>query len=180
MIAQKKSLILVFDTNIFLIGIDFNIINEKVYTTSKIFDEIDVNKYQNKNRNIINKIQAGIDSGKLIIKNPDEKYLKIVRNKSKITGDLRALSEADKSVIALSLELLDNSNQEVVLYTNDYSIQNLCKEMRIRYSSLYKKGIKEKIAFEVYCPICNDIYKAEFLNELCENCGSRLKRKPKR
>ena len=55
MIAQKKSLILVFDTNIFLTGIDFNIFNEKVYTTSKIFDEIDVNKYLNKNRNILNK-----------------------------------------------------------------------------------------------------------------------------
>jgi len=180
MTAQKKNLILIFDTNIFLTGIDFNIINEQIYTTPKIIDEVNVIKYKDKNRNIINKLEAAIENGKLILKSPEDKYIHKVKTNSKITGDFKVLSDADISLIALSLELLENLNHEVVLYSNDYSIQNICDYLSIRYSSLFKKGIKKKILFEVYCPNCNITFEPEFLNELCERCGLRLKRRPRK
>ena len=46
---KEKSTIFIFDANIFLTGIDFNVIEGKIYTTPKIIEEIRVKKYQDKN-----------------------------------------------------------------------------------------------------------------------------------
>ncbi|MFX0057018.1 MAG: NOB1 family endonuclease [Candidatus Hodarchaeota archaeon] len=180
MTAQKKDLILIFDTNIFLTGVDFNIFKETIYTTSEIIKEINVSIYEEKNRNILNKIQAALEIKKLIIRNPKDKFLKRIIEKSKETGDHKALSSQDIGIIALGLEFKDSKAQEAKLYTNDYSIQNLCKVLDINFSPLYRDGISKQIIFEVYCPFCKLIYKSEYLNELCEKCGSKLKRRPKK
>lgn len=180
MIAQKKDSILIFDTNIFLAGVDFNIFKEIIYTTSEIIEEVEVDKYKEKNRNILNKIQAALESKKLIINNPKENYLKIILKKSKETGDYRALSSQDRGILALGLELKDSKTYDGKIITNDFSVQNLCKALDISFSPLYRDGIIKQINFEIYCPICNVIYKSEHFNEECENCGSKLKRRPKK
>ncbi|MFX1258513.1 MAG: NOB1 family endonuclease [Promethearchaeota archaeon] len=175
---EENIMILTFDSNIFLTGIDFNLINGIIYTTPKIIDEIKVDKYLEKNRNILNRIQAAIDSKKLIIKSPSDKYIQEIEFKSKLTGDYKALSDADKELIALTLELINTLNRNTIIYTNDYSMENLCSELNIPFSPLMgKKGIKLKIIWEVYCPFCKDIRKSEDLNEKCEICGSKLKRR---
>lgn len=180
MTVLKKKLILIFDTNIFFTGIDFNVFKENIYTTPKIIEEIDVRKYYNKNRNILTKIQVAIENRKLILKEPNEKFIKIVREKSKITGDLNSLSEADMHLIALTLELSTSQNNDIILYSNDYSIQNLCSELKLKFAPLYKKGIKKRILFEIYCPHCKNIYQAEDLHEECIVCGSKLRRRPRK
>ena len=175
---QEKNSILIFDTNIFLIGIDFNVVPQKIYTVPKIIEEIKVDKYLFRNSTIINRINIAIESGNLIIKEPSPEYLLKVNDSSYKTGDLKALSVADHQLIALALELKELTKQEVVLYSNDYSIQNCCKELKILTKSLNKKGITRLIHFEVYCPHCKTLHDACELNELCEICGSKLKRKP--
>jgi rRNA maturation endonuclease Nob1 len=175
---QKKNSILIFDTNIFLIGIDFNVIPQKIYTVPEVLEELMVEKYAARNRNIINRINVAIDNGNLIVEEPTDKYLLQVEKSSYKTGDIRALSKADKQLIALALELKDLFDNEVIFYTNDYSIQNCCKELNVRYESLVKRGIRRKINFEVYCPNCNALYDATKLSELCEKCGSLLRRRP--
>jgi UPF0271 protein len=175
---QKKNSILIFDTNIFLIGIDFNVIPQKIYTAPNILEELKVEKFASHNRNIMNRVIVAIDSGNLIIKEPAYKYLMQVKVSSHKTGDIRALSIADQQLIALALELKDLFDEEVILYTNDYSIQNCCRELNIHYKSLIKRGIRQKINFEVYCPHCKAVYDAYKLNELCEICGSKLRRRP--
>jgi len=175
---QEKNSILIFDTNIFLIGIDFNVIPHKIYTVPTVIKEIEVDKYLSRNRNIINRIKLAIESGNLIIKEPSTEYILKVKNSSYKTGDLKALSKADHQLIALALELKDFTKQEVILYSNDYSIQNCSKELNIQSKSLMKKGITKLVHFEVYCPQCKTIHNAYELNEPCEICGSRLKRKP--
>jgi len=177
MIVLKKSSILVFDTNIFLRGIDFNFFKETIFTTPEIIDEVRVKRYKDKNRNIINRIDVAVELGKLIIKRANENYINIVDAKSKLTGDVNALSNADVNLIALTLELMDTHNQEIVLYTNDYSMENLCSVLDIKFKSLFKDGIKSKIYFEVYCPYCKTIYKSEDLNKNCDRCGLKLKRR---
>ncbi|MHA1525440.1 MAG: ribonuclease VapC, partial [Promethearchaeota archaeon] len=62
----------------------------------------------------------------------------------------------------------------------DYSMENLCSVLDIPFSPLIKKGIKSKIIWEVYCPICSKVYNAEDLNNPCEICGLKLKRRPKK
>ena len=100
-----------------------------------------------------------------------------MEEKSKVTGDIKALSKPDLNVVALALELMNTTNNEIILYTNDYSMENLCSELKIKFKTLYKKGIKEKIYFEVYCPYCKTTYKSEDLNKSCERCGLKLKRR---
>lgn len=176
---KDEYLIAVFDTNIFLTGIDFNIFKNIIYTTPSVIEEVEASKYMEKNRSILNRIYAAIESKKLCIKTPDLKFVQDVNNKSKITGDLNALSKVDKELIALTLELIENYPQQVKLYTNDYSIENVCSGFEIPFSSLYKEGIEKKIIWEVFCPNCRTIYKAEDFKKVCEICGLKLKRRPK-
>jgi len=178
-----KKKLLIFDTNIFLIGIDFNLLKGIIYTSQKVIEEITVKRYLEKNRNIINRIQAALDSKKLILKAPSDKNLKKIECGSKLSGDYNALSDTDKDVLAIALDLLDESNEsnnDVIVYTNDYSMENLCSVLDIPFSPLIKKGIKSKIIWEVYCPICRKVYNAEDLNNPCEICGIRLIRRPKK
>ncbi|MHA1933044.1 MAG: NOB1 family endonuclease [Promethearchaeota archaeon] len=169
----------VFDTNIFLKGVEFNLIPGIIYTTPSIIEEIKVKKYENKNRNILNRIQVAQESKKLIIKSPIEKYSINVENVAKKTGDFKALSLADKHLIALAIELIDSKNQKVILFSDDYSIENVCFELNIPYSPLYKEGIEKKIIWEVYCSFCQKTFKVEDLDKSCEMCGSKLRRRPK-
>jgi rRNA maturation endonuclease Nob1 len=100
-----------------------------------------------------------------------------VEEKSKITGDINALSKTDIGLVALALELIKTANNEITIYTNDYSMENLCSELNLKFKTLFKDGIKDKIYFEVYCPYCKTIYKSEDLNKNCERCGLKLKRR---
>ncbi len=177
---NEKEPISILDTNIFLTGIDFNLFKGTIYTTPKIISEINVDKYKNRNRNIFTKIQAAIVSKKLFIKHPFEEYIQKVEEHYKITGDYKALSIADKEVIALSLELMETNDGSVKLYTNDYSMENLCSELDIPFSPIHKKGIKSRIIWEVYCPFCKDIRKSEDLYRNCGTCGQKLKRRAKK
>jgi len=174
---QKKNSILVFDTNIFLTGIDFNYFKETIITTPAIINEIRVEKYKEQNRNILQRIQLAKETGKLVVKKPKEYYINLAEERSKITGDINALSNNDVGLVALALELKDTVNQEVFLYTNDYSIENLCTELNIKFKPLFKNGIKSKVFFEVYCPYCKSKYRSEDLNKICERCGLKLKRR---
>jgi len=170
----------IFDTNIFLIGLDFNIIPGRIYTTHNVIEEIEVKKYLEKNRNILNRIHAAVVTKKLILRHPSDKYVFLIEEKSKKTGDYKALSEVDRELLALCLEIMEQEKGEVVFYSNDYSLLNVCSELSIAYSSIGKEGIKKKIMWDVYCPFCNISYKAEDLNKICERCGTKLKRKPKK
>ncbi|TXT67251.1 MAG: Endoribonuclease Nob1 [Promethearchaeota archaeon] len=169
--------VLVFDTNIFLLGFDFNVIPGKIYTVPGVLDEIMVERYENKNRTILTRIHYAKDIKKLILKEPREEYINEVKEKATITNDLKVLSGVDIKLIALTLELQDTSKKPVILYTNDYSMENVCSELLIAYSPLKRKGIQKKIFFEFFCPFCNE--RKEVTEDICERCGTKIKRRPK-
>jgi UPF0271 protein len=177
---MKKSPIHIFDTNIFLTGIDFNIIKGTIYTTPSIIEEIKVLRYEEKNRIVVDRIIVAIEAKKLLIISPHEKFIEMVKNVSKKTGDFKALSNADNELVALALQLIENQIDNIIVYSNDYSIENVCSELKISYSPLFKEGIEKKILWEVYCPSCHTIQRPEDLYRICEKCGSKLKRRPKK
>jgi len=176
---REENSIYIFDTNIFLTGIDFNVIEGSIYTTPSIIEEVKAIRYKEKNRNIINKINAAIETRKLIIENPKKEFLRKISEISKKTGDFNALSDTDKGLVALTLELKEKKSVPLKIYSNDYSIENLCSELEIPFSPLYKNGIEIKIIWEIFCPYCNKVYTTEELNKICDICGSKLKRRPK-
>ena len=177
---REKVLIFIFDTNIFLTGIDFNVIEGVIYTTPSIIEEVSERRYKEKNRNILNKINAAIETRKLKLKTPKNEYISKINEISKLTGDFNALSDADKGLLAISLELAEKQEESMRVYSNDYSIENVCSELNIPFSSLFKDGIESKIIWEIYCPYCKKIYRAEALNRNCEICGKKLRRRPKK
>ena len=177
---KEKPFIYIFDANIFLTGIDFNVIEGIIYTTPSVIEEIKASRYKEKNRNIINKIYVAIETRKLNIRSPKKDYVIKIGEVSKKTGDFNALSDADKELIALTLELIEKQGERVKIYSNDYSVENLCSELNIPYSPLFKDGIETKIIWEIYCPFCRNVLKAEEINKICEICGSKLRRRPKK
>ncbi len=140
-------------------------------------DELKVPKYIDRNRNILRRIEFAIETGKLVVKKSQDKYSNIVEEISKSTGTTKVLSKNDVSLMGLVLELMDTHPEDIILYTNDYSMENLCTMLKIRFKPLYKKGIEEKMYFEVYCPYCKTLHKPEDLNKKCERCGLHLKKR---
>lgn len=179
MIAQKKIPILIFDANIFLKGVDINIFEEKIYTTPKIIKEIEVLKYSNKNRNILTRIEVAIANKHLNVREPNQKYISRTIKESQVTGDIDSLSKADIELISLALEMKETLQEEVILYSNDYSVQNLSAKMKIQSLSMYKKGIIKQKIFELYCPSCRKTYDTKNSAGECESCGTKLRRRPK-
>ena len=179
MISLKNNPILIFDTNIFLLGIDFNVIEGVIYTTPNVIEEVKHKRYTDKNRNIIHRIQASIESKKLILQSPSKKFIEDIEMGSKTTGDYKVLSMVDKELIALALELKLAFQERLCLFTNDYSMQNLCSELNIPFSPLIREGIKTKIIWEIFCPFCNKVQSIEQFGKKCEICGTRLKRRRK-
>ena len=180
MTTAQKNEIYIFDANIFLRGIDFNVIEGQIYTTQSIINEIEVERYKEKNRNILSKIIAARESKKLLIKSPSSKYIQEIKNESKNTGDYKALSEPDIELLALALELKNTLNKNILLYTNDYSMENVCSSLGIPFSPLMRAGIKSRIRWEIFCPFCKDIRKASEFNTICDTCGLKIKRRPKK
>ena len=140
-------------------------------------DELKVPKYIDRNRNILRRIEFAIETGKLVVKKSQDKYSNIVEEISKSTGTTKVLSKNDVSLMGLVLELMDTHPEDIILYTNDYSMENLCTMLQIKFKPLYKKGIEEKMYFEVYCPYCKTLHKPEDLNKKCERCGLHLKKR---
>jgi len=140
-------------------------------------DELKVPKYIDRNRNILRRIEFAIETGKLVVKKSQDKYSNIVEEISKSIGTTKVLSKNDVSLMGLVLELMDTHPEDIILYTNDYSMENLCTMLKIRFKPLYKKGIEEKMYFEVYCPYCKTQHKPEDLNKKCERCGLHLKKR---
>ena len=106
----------------------------------------------------------------------DQKVDKKVREVARKIGELANLSKTDLAVAALALDF-KNRGLEPVIYTDDYSLQNLAKSLGITFHPIRTRGIARKRKYMVYCPACGYVASSE--NEkICPRCGHRLSRKP--
>lgn len=98
--------------------------------------------------------------------------LKKVEDEAKKSGDLGRLSPVDMTVIALGLDL------QGTVYSDDFSIQNVCARMGIDYKAIGTKGIKKVERWNYQCIGCKKWYK-EKMDE-CPICGSPMRSHRKR
>ncbi len=121
-----------------------------------------------------------LKSAGMRILSPSHYYLKKIREAAKRTGDDGRLSKADEEILALALEL--NADRESLLLTDDYSIQNVAKEVGIPYSSIIQEGIKEKFRWRYRCEGCGRFFEGNKDKDKrkekrkCPICGSELKK----
>ena len=108
---------------------------------------------------------------------PSRGDIENVEKLAKTTGDEKRLSPVDIELVALSLK------HEATMVSDDYSIQNICKEAGISFLALSEQGIKEKVVWVLRCRGCGRYVEKESRKrkaEGCPVCGSELRSVRKR
>ena len=106
------------------------------------------------------------------VSSPSEKSLRRVKEESEMTGDSRRLSDTDKELLALALDL------GYELMTDDYSIQNVARSMGIPVRGMDQKGIAEIFEWQAKCKGCGKLFPADV--RVCDVCGSDTRTRRKR
>ena len=86
------------------------------------------------------------------------------------TGDLPRLSQVDLEILAIALATGQT------LYTDDYSLQNVCRHLNHPFEAVSNKRSKEQWSWELRCIGCRVTKKADSKDEQeCDVCGSVMK-----
>jgi len=168
---KRKTIVL--DTSAFIAGFDPMAIPDNQYTVPEVKNELNSGYMQ------CIRLDAAVDNGKVSIVKPKDSFFQEIIEASKKVGDMRYLSEADKQVLALALELKDSGLTPLIV-TDDYSIQNVANKIGVEFSSLMTFGIKFRFKWILYCPACYRKYPSDYKSKVCEVCGTEIKRKPKK
>ncbi len=167
--GRRKTIVL--DTSAFMAGFDPFAVEDELYSVPAVGKELISSSL------IKLKFEAATESGKIKIVEPSPKYLNMAKESSKETGDLDSLSEADMKVLALAMQLKDDGACPNIV-TDDYSIQNVARKINVEFTPLITLGIRFYLHWLRYCPACRKKYPPDYGQDLCEVCGTRLKRKP--
>jgi UPF0271 protein len=163
--------VIVLDTSAFLAGFDPFSLGDEQVTVPKVEEEI-LRNYMIKMR-----FQTAVESGKVKVRAPTEEFTTTARASASKVGDSFKLSTADMQLLALALELKAQGLMPQIV-TDDYSIQNVSRELGIDFLALATFGIKRLLEWIRYCPACHRQYPANYKSKECQVCGTELKRKP--
>jgi len=140
--SQRKRC-LVLDTTALLAAIQLSMApmdgNTVLLTTSSNVEE--VKDFENRS-----KLEVALEIGRIVVKDPDPRYVEKVVEVAKRVGSLGKLSFTDLQLVALALELRDEG-MEVVVLSDDYHVQNLLAHLGIEFRALRTPGIREKKVF---------------------------------
>ena len=109
-----------------------------------------------------------VSSGVLVIQDPDLISINKIINTAHFLGDIKKLSKADISVLSLAYQL------NKTLVSDDYSIQNVAKFLKIKTVSLGNKGIGKLRKWSNFCKTCRKQYPSNI--KQCTICGNQTKR----
>ena len=136
------------------------------FTVSLITDEV---------KDLKSKIllDQAIEDGKIIIKEPKDEFINELNETISKSGDDLRLSEADKKLLALALDL-KSENENIKVLTDDYSMQNVLRILQIPYDSIITEGIKGVYNWVKTCEGCKKEFDADYPFDDCEICGSKV------
>ncbi|MCL2687415.1 MAG: ribonuclease VapC [Methanobrevibacter sp.] len=157
----------ILDASAFIGG--FEVKNSLNFTVSEITEEIK----DLKSKMIFNQ---AIDDNKLFIKEGTEASINKLESIISNSGDTLRLSLPDKKLLALAIDFKDNG-KNILLVTDDYSIQNVLKILNISYMSVLTEGIKGIYNWKKVCQGCRKEYPDDYKEEDCEVCGSKIFKK---
>ena len=91
------------------------------------------------------------------------------------TGDLSRLSPVDLDILAVAFEFGE------ILYTDDYSMQNVCRSIGHPFEPVFNKKSSQQWSWELRCIGCRATKPADSKEEQeCDICGSPMKVKKSR
>jgi UPF0271 protein len=158
---MKTSFIL--DASAILSGVLAKRLEGSIWITEEILSEI-------KQFELNTLVNTHIETGVLNIGHPSISSIHKVINAAVRLGEVFALSKADISILALGIDL-SLQGEDVIILTNDYSIQNVALELGIKYEPIGKQKISRKITWLHYCQDCG--YSARVIINSCPKCGSK-------
>jgi len=124
--------IIIVDTGAILTGY-IRGIYQQVYTTSKVVDE--VKDYES--RMILNMLDK---ASRIMIIDPDKKYLDRAESIASRSRVLNKLSETDLSILALAIMMIEEG-YTVIVVTDDHALQKALKRIGAKIVSIRYKGI---------------------------------------
>ena len=155
----------VLDSTAFFAGIPFQG-EGRYYTTYQVMDEVGSRG-----------IGSQLIHSRVQVTEPSKPSVQRVRQVAAKTGDLKSLSEADSSILAVSLDLVSSGN-EVTLVTDDFAVRNVAEVLGVGLSETTVRGEWKQITWVTYCKGCGKEY-SDPKKTVCDVCGTKLSRKPK-
>ena len=110
---------------------------------------------------------ALISAGKIRIVEPRSDARNRVTRTAERMGENNALSDADIDALALALQ------ENAILVTDDFHVQNVAEELGIKYEGVTGK-IREKRKYVLKCVNCGKKYPPTYKGKRCKVCGGKL------
>jgi UPF0271 protein len=129
--SSEEDVAIVFDTAAFLAGLHL-LIKEKIFTVEEVIREV-------KDSYSSTRLIYGLEADRVEI-------IDVEKNAFPITLPDRLkekLSETDLKVISLAL-LLRSEGKDVLVFTDDYALQQSLRMLGINFKPVRHRGIKEK------------------------------------
>lgn len=104
---------------------------------------------------------------KVTVVSPSKEAIQRVVAESSRSGDRERLSDADVGLLALALE------QDALILSDDYSIQNLAHVLGLQYRGVMFTEITKKVSWRYRCEGCGR--RTEEFSENCPVCGSKMR-----
>ena len=113
----------------------------------------------------------------LELREPDASSRSRVEAAAKAAGSLARLSPADRSLLALALEL-GAAPGGATLVTDDYTMLDVASRLGLRTQTVNQDGIRASLDFRPRCTGCGRWFEAAQKADTCPVCGSPVKPRP--
>jgi len=163
---KKKSTIFILDTSAILSGKPITLDNATLITTEGISNELKPGGRDYRNFQFLK------EKG-LTIHAPSKESMEKIAIVSKDTGDEKRLSYADNEILALALEMSQEHEEDVIILTDDYSIQNVAHALNINFKSISQDGITKSFKWTYRCSGCGKKFNENI--KTCPICGALTK-----
>ena len=163
---NKTQKVFIVDTSVFLSGKPLHIEDATLITTSGVSSEIQPGGRDFRSFELLQEKGLRIES-------PSKQSLKEMKTIAEKTGDIMRLSPADLEVLALACDFSKEENTEVIILTDDYSIQNVANATHMSFLSFSQKGITKRFKWISRCPGCGKRFNES--QKVCLICGTETK-----
>ena len=156
----------ILDTSSILSGKQISFKDGKLVTTTSVIDEL---KPGGKDYRYLTYLLEN----ELAVLDPKKSSIENIVKKSIETGDYNRLSKTDIDIIALAIDLIKKLDNDVIILTDDYSIQNLSNYLEINYCNISQKPITKRFKWIYKCMGCGKKFSKNI--KVCPICGSSIK-----
>jgi UPF0271 protein len=167
--VNRSKMALVLDTSAILSGFAIHLSDTPQFTTPEVLSELRSDKIDSSTQLPL------VNEASIHVSRPDEASMRRVDEVVDKVGEV-SLSETDRSLIALALEL-KNKGYEPVLVTDDYALQNLADIMGLSFQPYVERGISHRYQWKLVCPGCFREYEFPTRMGTCSVCGTKLKKR---